>query len=140
MADDRRFDVKFPLGDYLPEPTSSKPVAEPARRPAVLTECDGAVCGGGSASVCAAAQIGVRETHRILAEHQLSREEVLHGTPFEDAVAQGKYPIDVHDPDGPGITFEHLDGRRVRIGGNGRQEHGRWDGQSADAPLRREPA
>lgn len=46
MADDRRFNVKFPLGDYLPEPNSSKTVAEPARRTAVLTECDVAVFGG----------------------------------------------------------------------------------------------
>lgn len=86
--------------------------------------------------IAAAAQIGVRETHRIIAEHQLTREEVLNGVAFEDAVAQGKYPIDIHEADAPGIRFEHLDGRWTRIGGDGSREQGRWDGQPAGAPPR----
>ncbi|KPK81965.1 MAG: hypothetical protein AMJ81_10215 [Phycisphaerae bacterium SM23_33] len=83
-----------------------------------------------------AAQIGGRESHRILADHQLTREEVLGGESFPDAVAQGTYPIDIHNPEGPGILFEHLDGTWNRIGGDGSSQQGRWDGQPAGAPPR----
>ncbi|HEY8668413.1 MAG TPA: FAD-dependent oxidoreductase [Tepidisphaeraceae bacterium] len=83
-----------------------------------------------------AAQIGVRESHRIIAEHMLQREEVLNGTPFSEAIAQGTYPIDIHRPDGPGIIFEYLDGTRRVVHGDGSTEMGRWDGQSTDAPKR----
>jgi len=83
-----------------------------------------------------AAQVGARESHRILADHQLTRREVLDGATFPDAIAQGTYPIDIHNPDGPGIRFEHLDGRWSRIGGDASREDGRWDGQPKGARLR----
>ena len=83
-----------------------------------------------------AAQVGPRESHRIIADHQFSREEVLHGTPFADTIARGTYPIDIHTPDAPGITFEHLDGRWHRSLPDGSVETGRWDGQPEDAPKR----
>ncbi len=83
-----------------------------------------------------AEQIGVRETHRAVADHRLTREEVLEGRAFDDAVAQGTYPVDIHSPDGPGITFEYLDGRRRFIGAEARSEWGRWDGRPEDAPPR----
>ena len=83
-----------------------------------------------------ATQIGVRETHRIIADHQLTREEVLEGVSFEDSIAQGAYPIDIHSPDGLGIRFERLDGGWKRINDDGSVEQGRWDGQPADAPPR----
>jgi len=83
-----------------------------------------------------AAQIGPRETHRIVADHQLTREDVLHGRAFPDAIAQGTYPIDVHNPDGPGICFEHLDGTWTRIAGDGSARRGRWDGADDGAPPR----
>lgn len=82
------------------------------------------------------AQIGIRESHRILAEHQLTRENVLEGERFDDTIAQGTYEIDIHDPDGPGITFEHIDGRSRTITGESEVQWGRWDGQPNDAPLR----
>lgn len=83
-----------------------------------------------------AAQIGPRESHRILAEHQLQRLEVLEGTLFADVVAQGTYPIDIHTPGGPGILFENLDGTTRHIAGDRTLTAGRWDGQPLDAPLR----
>jgi len=83
-----------------------------------------------------ASQIGLRESHRIIADHQRQREEVLHGVRFEDAIAQGTYPIDIHRPDGPGIGFEYLDGTTRRIAGDTTQTAGRWDGQPESAPLR----
>lgn len=53
--------------------------------------------------------IGVRETSRIVGEHVLTEDEVLHGTVFPDAVAVSTYHLDFHWPDrmqraGTGIT------------------------------------
>ena len=81
-------------------------------------------------------QIGTRESHRIAAEHQLTREEVLSGHRFEDVIGQGTYPVDIHNPSGPGIIFENLDGIRREVKGDRTQLTSRWDGQPEDAPLR----
>ena len=83
-----------------------------------------------------ATQIGVRETHRIIADHMLSRMEVLTGQSFPDTIAQGTYPIDIHNPHGPGIAFEYLNGETREIHGDGSRGQGRWDDQPQDAPLR----
>jgi len=83
------------------------------------------------------AQIGIRETHRIAADQVLTRDQLLHGTVFGDTVAQGTYPVDIHTPDAPGIIFDHLDGRRVTVGGDAVYRTSRWDGEKADAPKRK---
>jgi len=44
------------------------------------------------------AQIGVRETRRIIGEYVLTQDDILAGRKFADAVACGAYPIDLHDP------------------------------------------
>lgn len=64
--------------------------------------------------------IGVRETRRFRAEHQLTETEVLRGTRFPDAIANGTYRVDVHYPDGGGFIFRYLDGREVSIRDNER--------------------
>ena len=81
-------------------------------------------------------QIGTRESHHILADHQLTREEVLYGEAFTDTIGRGTYPVDIHNPSGPGIAFEDLDGRRREIKGDCTQVTSRWDGQPDDAPAR----
>lgn len=81
-------------------------------------------------------QIGTRESHRILADHQLTTDEVLYGRPFADAIGQGTYPIDIHNPSGPGIIFHDLDGVRREIAGDMTHTVTRWDGQPDDAPKR----
>jgi hypothetical protein len=43
-----------------------------------------------------AQQIGVRETRRILGEYILTEADVLQAQDFEDAVAKGATPIDIH--------------------------------------------
>lgn len=48
--------------------------------------------------------IGVRETRRILGEYRLTAADVLEGRAFDDAIARGAYPIDIHDPAGGGGT------------------------------------
>jgi hypothetical protein len=54
------------------------------------------------------AQIGVRETRRILGEYVLTGEDVLAGRKFPDAIALGCYPIDVHNPAGEGTVLKYL--------------------------------
>lgn len=81
-------------------------------------------------------QIGLRESHRIRAEHQLQRDEVLQGVRFPDAIGQGTYPVDIHNPRGPGIIFEQLDGLRREVKGDRTMLTSRWDGVEDDAPQR----
>lgn len=81
-------------------------------------------------------QIGPRESHRIIADHELTREEVLDGHRFPDAIAQGTYPIDIHNPSGPGIIFEDLDGTRREVKGDRTTLTGRWDGLGENNPKR----
>jgi ribulose 1,5-bisphosphate synthetase/thiazole synthase len=52
--------------------------------------------------VSTGSQIGVRETRRILGEYTLTAEDVLNARRFPDGIAQGSYPIDIHDPSGQG--------------------------------------
>lgn len=82
------------------------------------------------------AQIGVRETRRIIGDYQVTQQELLDGVRFPDTIAQGVYPVDIHNPDGDGIIFRHLDGREVEVPGDGRVLRRRWDGQPNEAPPR----
>ncbi|MDQ3850615.1 MAG: FAD-dependent oxidoreductase, partial [Actinomycetota bacterium] len=52
--------------------------------------------------------IGVRETRRILGEHYLTGDELLAARPFDDVIARGSYPIDIHDPEGRGTLLRRL--------------------------------
>jgi hypothetical protein len=52
--------------------------------------------------------IGVRETRRILGDYCLTGEDVLTARKFEDAIARGSYPVDIHDPEGEGTVLERL--------------------------------
>ena len=53
-------------------------------------------------------QTGIRESRRIVGEYTLTREDVLEGRRFEDAVARSAYPIDIHNPSGTGTTTHRL--------------------------------
>ena len=54
-------------------------------------------------------QIGVRETRRITGEYVLNADDVLRSRQFDDVVARGSYPIDIHDPKGGrGTLLERL--------------------------------
>jgi hypothetical protein len=55
-----------------------------------------------------AAQIGIRESRRIVGEYTLTRDDVLNARTFEDAVARSAYPIDIHNPAGAGTTTFRL--------------------------------
>jgi hypothetical protein len=52
--------------------------------------------------------IGVRETRRILGDYQLTVEDVLGARKFDDAIARGSYPVDIHNPKGSGTVLRRL--------------------------------
>ncbi len=52
--------------------------------------------------------IGVRETRRIVGEYQLSAADVLNARKFDDAIARGAYPVDIHNPMGTGTVLKRL--------------------------------
>lgn len=49
--------------------------------------------------------IGVRESRKINGAYRLTASDLLQNKMFEDAIAMGGYPIDIHSPDGG--TMEH---------------------------------
>lgn len=53
-------------------------------------------------------QIGVRETRRIRGEYILTGEDVLGGKKFDDVIARGSFPIDIHNPRGEGTVYKVL--------------------------------
>jgi len=55
-------------------------------------------------------QIGIRETRRIVGHYALTKEDVVAGRKFDDAIARSGYPIDIHDPSGKGVTASWIAG------------------------------
>ncbi|MEO6991458.1 MAG: FAD-dependent oxidoreductase [Candidatus Baltobacteraceae bacterium] len=55
-----------------------------------------------------ATQIGIRESRRIVGAYTLTRDDVLEGRTFPDAIARSAYPIDLHNPSGSGTTTHRL--------------------------------
>lgn len=53
-------------------------------------------------------QVGVRETRRIEGDHVLTAEELLKPEQFDDAIAAGAYPIDIHPTAGGGLDYRAL--------------------------------
>ena len=49
--------------------------------------------------------IGIRETRRITGEYQLTASDVLSARKWDDVVACGTYPIDIHNPTGKGTVL-----------------------------------
>jgi hypothetical protein len=52
--------------------------------------------------------VGVRETRRITGEYTLTVDDVLSAHKFEDIIARGSYPVDIHNPKGSGTILKHL--------------------------------
>jgi hypothetical protein len=53
-------------------------------------------------------QVGVRETRRILGDHMLTGEDILTARKFDDVIARGTYPVDIHDPKGKGTVLRSV--------------------------------
>ena len=54
----------------------------------------------------AAPFLGIRETRRIVGQYVLNRDDILSCRRFDDAVAVGSYPIDIHRPNDNDCTLE----------------------------------
>ena len=52
-----------------------------------------------------APRVGIRETRRIVGQHLLTAEEILGGTTFDDPIALGCGPMDIHEPNGTGVEL-----------------------------------
>jgi hypothetical protein len=52
--------------------------------------------------------IGIRESRKIHGIYTLTAEDLLSNRMFEDAIAMGGYPIDIHSPDGSDMKHCHL--------------------------------
>ncbi len=50
--------------------------------------------------------LGIRETRRIVGKYVMTRDDILGCRRFDDAVAVGSYPVDLHRPDDAGCTLE----------------------------------
>jgi len=64
------------------------------------------------------AQIGIRETRHIRCLYQLKRDDILYGKHFDDAIAYGSYPSDIHYNDSTKVSYFYLDGVREDRGDN----------------------
>jgi hypothetical protein len=50
--------------------------------------------------------LGIRESRRVTGQYMLNRDDILGCRRFDDAIAVGSYPIDIHRPDDNGCTLE----------------------------------
>lgn len=55
--------------------------------------------------LASAPEIGVRESRMIDGEYTVQVEEFFKCVQFEDSIARGAYPVDIHSPDGSGTTI-----------------------------------
>ncbi|QHE88053.1 FAD-dependent oxidoreductase [Hydrogenophaga sp. BPS33] len=61
-------------------------------------------CEGGRLQAFAT-QVGIRETRRIHGDHVLTAEELVQPPPFDDTIALGAYPIDIHPAVGGELIY-----------------------------------
>lgn len=52
--------------------------------------------------------VGVRETRRIKGDYLLTAQDILGACKFEDVIARGSYPVDIHNPTGKGTILRKL--------------------------------
>ena len=52
--------------------------------------------------------IGVRESRRVIGEYRLTAEDILGARKWDDVIARGTYPIDIHNPQGKGTLLMRL--------------------------------
>ena len=79
--------------------------------------------------------IGIRETRHIRSLYTLTGSDLLNGVRFDDAIANGTYRVDIHQPGRPGIIFRYLNGREVYACPGQKEEESRWRG-----PVDKDPA
>lgn len=80
-------------------------------------------------------RVGLRESRHVHCRYQLKGDDVLHGKRFDDAIANGSYPVDVHHQEKPGITLRYLDGTKTYNCPGFPAEQGRWREETATNPT-----
>jgi len=58
--------------------------------------------------VASSVRVGIREGRRIKGLYTLTEEEVVNRSEFQDGIARGAYPIDIHDPKGGNTQFTFI--------------------------------
>ena len=61
-------------------------------------------CGGGRLRAFAT-QVGIRETRRVEGDHVLTAQELTQPVVFDDGIACGAYPIDIHPASGGELVY-----------------------------------
>jgi hypothetical protein len=61
------------------------------------------------------AQIGLRETRRVVGKYMLTRDDVVSCRPFDDAVVSYAYPLDIHNPAGTNVIFHEIQGEAYHV-------------------------
>lgn len=91
--------------------------------------------GGKHISVAAlATYIGGRESRHLHSLYQLKGDDIMYGKSFEDAIAYGTYPCDIHSTHGGGIELRYLDGT-FKKSQDGKSEIGKWREIDGSAPA-----
>lgn len=78
--------------------------------------------------------IGIREGRHMKLSYTMTGEDVCNGARFDDAIANGSYPIDIHHADKPGCTFWYLNGMTEYERDGYRHEISYWKEESEDYP------
>lgn len=53
--------------------------------------------------------MGIREGRRIVGEYTLTGEDFLQRRKYEDGICLNRYPIDIHNPHGQGVTWVEME-------------------------------
>jgi hypothetical protein len=59
--------------------------------------------------------IGIRETRSFAANYRLTEDDLIECRRFPDAIANGTYPVDIHDPETGRFKFKQLKGDFYQI-------------------------
>lgn len=59
--------------------------------------------------VSVAAEIGIRESRKLVGEHVITEQELFDKVHYEDSIALGNYDVDIHSPDGTGTYIRKFD-------------------------------
>lgn len=81
------------------------------------------------------ARLGIRESRHAECLHTLTEVEVLSGTRFPDAIANGSYRVDIHYPDRPGLVFRYLDGVEEYVVPGQPTKRTRWREKTNEDPT-----
>ncbi len=85
-------------------------------------------------------RVGIRESRHFECLYRLTGDDLLEGRAFEDGIANGTYPPDLHDPEDGSTHLKFLDGRELRSSFTAEHIWSRWKPEGEPfAPFYRIP-